>query len=37
MKKFIWSAIVCAAAVFAACDNKGNSYEFAQIVYPVGE
>lgn len=37
MKKFIGCSIVCAALLLAACDNKENSYEFAQIVYPEGE
>ena len=37
MKKFIGCSIVCAALLLAACDNKENSYEFAQIVDPEGE
>lgn len=34
MKKVLGFSIAWAAVLFAACDNKENSYNFAQIVYP---
>lgn len=36
MKKLVRCAALLAAVVFASCDNKGNSYDFAQILYPNG-
>lgn len=36
IKKVLGVSAVLAAALFVACDNKENSYNFAQILYPVG-
>ena len=36
MKKVIGFSVALAAVLFAACDNKENSYNFAQIIYPSG-
>lgn len=34
MKKFIVCSCAVLSILFAACDKKGNTYEFAQILYP---
>lgn len=34
MKKLLLFSASVSALMFASCDNKGNSYEFAQILYP---
>ena len=36
MKKVVGFSVALAAVLFAACDNKENSYNFAQIIYPSG-
>lgn len=36
MKKFVWLFAAVPAALFTACDKQGNSYDFAQILYPSG-
>ena len=36
MKKADGFSVALAAVLFAACDNKENSYNFAQIIYPSG-
>ena len=36
MKKSVWFSAAFGLMLFAACDNKENSYEFAQILYPDG-
>ena len=34
MKKIALLSVAAAALLFSACEKKGNSYEFAQILYP---
>lgn len=34
MKKVVWLFAAVAAAGFTSCDKQGNSYDFAQILYP---
>lgn len=34
MKKFILCSCAVLSILFAACEKKGNTYEFAQILYP---
>ena len=36
MKKVVGFSVALAAVLFAACENKENSYNFAQIIYPSG-
>lgn len=36
MKKLLGASIALSAALLVACDNKENSYNFAQILYPTG-